>query len=182
MDLDVKRIDFPKLLELIVAGRPISNIYYCDAAFVVRSSLKTVQVQCDREKIQHQTGWFNAVRSIPNINFKLYDRDKAHKVKGDDIHLAVEMVKEAYENTNDIAILITGDGDFQRAIEVVIGRGKRVENYYFDKSRSPHLNFLRGISINALITQCTLEIWPKGKNPHKLHSQQPQSPLHPLIY
>lgn len=155
--MGIKHIDLPRLLKLISKDRPIANIYYCDAPFRVRND--GINDEHDKKKCWHQAGWFNTVKKIPNVNFKLYNRDVDAKVKGDDIHLAVEMVKEAYENTYDVAILVSGDGDFQRALQVVIGRGKKVENVYFSKSRSPHLNFVKGTEIDDYIFQCTLSIY-----------------------
>jgi uncharacterized LabA/DUF88 family protein len=49
------------------------------------------------------------------------------------------MVKGAYENTFDIAILVSGDGDFVPAVKVVQEKGKSVENAYFKHSLSWHL-------------------------------------------
>lgn len=161
-DMGIKRIDLPKLLQLISDNRKIVNIYYCDAPFKQRDPTNPVTVKIDTERYAHQLGWFNTVKKTPNINFKLYERDSKNKVKGDDIHLAVEMVKEAYENTYDTAILVTGDGDFKRAIEVVIGRGKEVENVYFKNSRSHHLRFVKGIEINRFIHQCKLADQPSA--------------------
>ena len=57
-------------------------------------------------------------------------------MKGDDIHLAVDMVSFAYENAFDTAILMSGDGDFVPAIERLKKLGKRVENAYFKISSS----------------------------------------------
>ncbi|HUY70168.1 MAG TPA: NYN domain-containing protein [Candidatus Baltobacteraceae bacterium] len=150
-NLGIREIDLKKLLDLLCGPkRKISNVYYCDANF---------KQQKNPGMYAHQMGWFNKVKTIPNLNFKLYGRNDKNTVKGDDIHLAVEMVKEAYENTYDTAILVTGDGDFKRAVEVVIGRGKKVENAYFAFSRSNSLNFVPGIEMDYLACQCMLVIY-----------------------
>jgi len=42
------------------------------------------------------------------------------------------MLRDAYENKYDSALLISGDGDFVPAVEYVKLKGKNVENYYFE--------------------------------------------------
>lgn len=59
------------------------------------------------------------------------DGEESFTIKGDDIHLAIDMLRDAYENKYDVAILISGDGDFAPLIEYVRQKGKRVENYHF---------------------------------------------------
>ena len=46
------------------------------------------------------------------------------------------MVKEAYEDNYDIAILVSGDGDFVPCIQIVQNKGKQVINAYFKQSMS----------------------------------------------
>lgn len=61
------------------------------------------------------------------------------RVKGDDIYLAVDMVSMAYEDRYDIAVVVSGYGDFVPAIKKVQKLGKSVENAYFSISSSNHL-------------------------------------------
>ena len=42
------------------------------------------------------------------------------------------MLRDAYENKYDAALLISGDGDFVPVVEYVKIKGKNVENYYFE--------------------------------------------------
>ena len=75
-------------------------------------------------------------------------------VKGDDIHLATEMVSFAYENTYDSAILVSGDGDFVPSIKRVQKLGKKVENAYFGISRS---NFLKKVCNSSIVWMILLK-------------------------
>jgi len=43
------------------------------------------------------------------------------------VQLAVDMVELAVDNTYDVAILISGDGDFAPAVQLVKKLGKHVE-------------------------------------------------------
>jgi uncharacterized protein (TIGR00288 family) len=77
-------------------------------------------------------------------------------VKGDDINIAVDMVKGAYNDAYDTVILVSGDGDFVPALRAVKEKGKRVENAYF---KSGHSSFLRqecdrSIKMDDFINEC----------------------------
>ncbi len=81
---------------------------------------------------------------------KIKRADKTYEfaVKGDDIHLATDMISFAYENTYDTVILVSGDGDFVPAIKKVQKLGKKVENAHFSVSRS---DFLRKVCNSSLL-------------------------------
>ena len=61
------------------------------------------------------------------------------KVKEDDIYLALDMLKDAYENMYDTAILVSSDGDFVPAVKYVKQLNKKVENIYFPEMSSIEL-------------------------------------------
>ena len=44
------------------------------------------------------------------------DGKEIYQVKEDDIHLAVDMVRLAFNNAYDTAILVSSDGDFNPAV------------------------------------------------------------------
>ena len=50
--------------------------------------------------------------------------------------VATDLIKGAYENLYDIAIVISGDADFIPAINLVRKKGKKVINAFFPKSSS----------------------------------------------
>src|SRR3989344_173473 len=60
-------------------------------------------------------------------------------LKEDDIHMAGDMIKGAFKNFYDVALLVSGDGDFVPAVRIVREEGKKVENIYFKKSASTNL-------------------------------------------
>ncbi len=58
----------------------------------------------------------------------IYEKIEGYIEKGTDVALAVDMVRLAYEDKYDCAILVSGDGDFVRAINVVkeiLGKSKK---------------------------------------------------------
>jgi len=76
---------------------------------------------------------FNKVFSILN--------EKSPKIveKGVDVALASEMIYLAYQDAYDTAILVSADGDYVQAVEIVKRAGKHVENAFFEKAPNIHL-------------------------------------------
>jgi len=70
---------------------------------------------------------------------RLMPRGSTVVEKGVDVNIAVDMLKYAYLNAYDTAIIVTGDGDFTTAVEAVKDLGKHVENAYFETGRSQEL-------------------------------------------
>ncbi len=50
---------------------------------------------------------------------RVIDGKLVYIVKGDDIHLATDLIVLAYKNAYDTAILVSGDGYFAPAIKAV---------------------------------------------------------------
>ena len=100
----------------------------------------------DEKTYKKQQKFFEKLKKIPNFKLILcrmqkekIDGKTIYVVKEDDIHLAVDMVKLAYNNAYDTAILVSSDGDFVPAIKAVQEIGKKIENIGFKKKFSWHL-------------------------------------------
>ena len=57
--------------------------------------------------------------------------------KGVDMMIGVDILKNAYEDLCDTAILVSGDGDFYPALQAAKDQGKHVEIAAFDTNISP---------------------------------------------
>ncbi|MEN9625728.1 MAG: hypothetical protein RL557_56 [archaeon] len=102
------------------------------------------------EKYESQKKFFEKLNQIPHFHLilcKLLKRtisgtnDFYYILKEDDIHMAVDMVENAYEDNFDISILVSGDGDFVPAVNSVKKKGKWVKNIYFKNSSSRKLKY-----------------------------------------
>jgi len=51
---------------------------------------------------------------------------KKYEEKGVDIQLATDLIAQAYQESYDTAVVVSGDADYRRAIEYVQDQGKRV--------------------------------------------------------
>jgi len=132
-----KDFDFGKFIDKISGKEKIIRIYYYNCALDISHNF---------EAYAKQQRFFEKLRRIPSFKLILCRMQKVkiegktiYQVKEDDIHLAVDMVKLAYNNAYDTAILVSSDGDFVPAINAVQEIGKKVENIGFETKFSYHL-------------------------------------------
>lgn len=124
------KFDFERFVNFITKNEKLVTVYYYNASLKqnLNSSLFKAQQQ-----------FFERLRKIPNFNVILCKRQRrtnddgseSYTIKGDDIHLAIDMLKDACENNYDKAVLVSGDGDFSPLVKYVKNRNKIVDNYYF---------------------------------------------------
>jgi len=154
-NLRVRKIDFQKLLKLLIKGKILNSTFYYNAS---------LDININSDTYWEQQKFFDELRNIPDFNVILCKLRK-HKrknedsyvfdIKGDDVHLAVDLVSGAYEDLYDTAIIVSGDEDFVPAIKKSQKLGKKIINAYFKSSSSTSLKETCNDSIymNDLIRQ-----------------------------
>jgi len=127
------QIDFNFFAQKLTEGRKYIRTYYYNVALDAKE---------DPGKYASQQRFFNKLCFTPYLILKLGRLQKTstgYVEKGVDINIAVDMFKLAHDDVYDTAILVTSDGDFVPAIEVVQELGKHMENAYFGRGYSFHL-------------------------------------------
>ena len=137
---DTKKLidfDFNTFTSFLAGSRKLIRTYYYS---------DPLDKKKDEETYSKQQKFFEKLRKLPDFELVLcrmqkrkIDGKTIYEVKEDDIHIAVDMVKFAYNNAYDTAILVSTDGDFVPAVEAVKEKGKHVENIGFDVNFSWHL-------------------------------------------
>ena len=131
--------DFEKFCNFLANKRNIVTIFYYNAP---------LDITKDLEKYKSQQRFFDKIQRIKNFKLvlcKLIKRrmpesnESYYIIKEDDIHMAVDLVKGAYKGLYDVAIVVSGDGDFVPAVKAVREEKKIVENFYFEKGTSTNL-------------------------------------------
>jgi uncharacterized LabA/DUF88 family protein len=129
--------DFNKFIKFLIKDKELVRVYYYNCPMDRRKS---------EEGYIKQQKFFDKIQRIPKFTFVLCRMQKkkvdgiiTYEAKEDDIHLAVDMVKLAYNNAYDTAILVSSDGDFVPAINAVQEIGKKVEDIGFEHKFSFHL-------------------------------------------
>ncbi len=133
----LKEFNFERFIQLLIKDRKFIRAYYYSAPLDRKK---------DEEAYKKQQRFFEKLQNITNFNLVLCRMQKVkisgklvYQVKEDDIHLAVDMVKLAYNNAYDTAMLVSSDGDFVPAILAVKEIGKNIENVGFENKFSYHL-------------------------------------------
>jgi len=132
---------FQEIINFLAKEENIVDIFYYTAS---------LDITFDEEKYWKHQRFLEKLRKIPKFNVvlctlkKSIEKDDSIKftIKGDDIYLANDLIKGAYENFYDTAIIVSGDEDFIPAIKTVQALNKKVINAFFHKSSS---NALRGV-------------------------------------
>ena len=70
---------------------------------------------------------------------RVFTRDKSGRSKQVDITLTTEMLTHAHRDNFDIAVLVSGDGDYVPLVEAVKAEGKRVALWAPSSGLSPKL-------------------------------------------
>lgn len=126
-------LDFRKFVEKLAEGCELYRTYYYNA--VLDQSI-------DPDTYRKQQRFFDRLRSLPYFELRLgvlKRREGGLEEKGMDVKIAVDMVSMAYKGHYDVAILVSGDGDYAELVQAVKDAGQRVINAYFEASRSDAL-------------------------------------------
>ena len=138
---------FEEIIKKVETKREIVDIFYYTAL---------LDKSIDEKRYDSHKKFLNKIKQIPNFNVVLCNLRKMilengsvdFAIKGDDVHLATDLIKGAYENLYDIAIIVSGDADFIPAIKLAQKNGKKVINAFFPKSSSYQLRNCCDGSIN----------------------------------
>ncbi len=123
------KFDFDKYIKHLTKDRILIDVYYVIAPLKQEINLKLYQEQQKLLSRLNKNG-------IKIVLCKRTKRDNengtlSHKIKEDDIRLALQMQKDAYEDKFDTAILFGGDGDFVPLNEFISEKQKKMEIVYF---------------------------------------------------
>ena len=133
---NLKTFGFEKFSKFLAGKGKVVAIYYYNAL---------LDKEHNPEKYESQKEFFEKLKQIPDFHLvlcKLLKRnitgtDKFYYIiKEDDIHMAVDMVENACDDNFDLAVLVSGDGDFVPAVRSVKKKNKIVKNIYFKNSSS----------------------------------------------
>lgn len=126
-------LNFAEFVLKLAGGRRLFRTYYYNI----------LQEQVGNpEGYREQQEFLEALRKSPYLEVRL-GRTKTHQgvqvEKGVDIMLATDMLTYAWRDLYDVAVLVSGDGDFAYAVQKVKDQGKHVEVAYFERNVSRDL-------------------------------------------
>ncbi|MBU0708446.1 NYN domain-containing protein [Patescibacteria group bacterium] len=141
-DLTKINSTWPKLYNPYVLGERLSGgralefiNFYCAPP----PSHLQVNGPSGARKYSTQMAYYEAVSKLPKVELKyatLAGTGDSLREKNLDTQLTADMIRAAIEGRYDTCILVSNDGDYQSAVEMVKDLGKGVELLYFKGSVS----------------------------------------------
>lgn len=118
-----KLLDFHSLLKEIRRLIPYDRIFFY-ASYIGKVNLDNRKL---RRLVESESQFYNQVKSTPGVYFyKGHRSPTSGKEKGVDVHLAVDIVRHAFQKECNQMIIITGDADLTYPLEVAKELGLRV--------------------------------------------------------
>lgn len=159
-----KQMDFAKFCNKLCGHRKLLRAYYCNA-------LPSQQLEPDAYR--KSASFMDRLEYIPYVEtsraWLMYPPGGGKPVqKGVDMRVALHMVRLAYNNSYDTAILVSGDADLVEAVRTVKDLGKQVEYVCYR-------NVMRA---EALVIACdkTLEIDADWASDCLVETETPEPP------
>ena len=124
---------FTGFITKLCASRPLFRTYYYN---ILQDPNKWVETH----KEQHE--FIEVLNKTPYLEVRLGSTKVAQGVpveKGIDVMLATDLLYFAWNNSYDVAVLVSGDSDFGYALQAVKNMGKHVEVAYFENVVSKDL-------------------------------------------
>ena len=126
-------LNFAEFARKLCGTRRLSRVYYYNV----------LQDQSQYpEGYREQQEFLEALHHMPYLETRLGGTKMAQGIsveKGIDVMLATDLLHFAWTNLYDVAMLVSGDGDFAYALQTVKNTGKHVEVAYFESNISKEL-------------------------------------------
>jgi len=170
------KIDYGKLV------RFLSNEKYLVRAYYYSAMPRVEDVERDTpewESLMRQRKFINELQNM-GIKPKIANLRKLATgewlEKEVDIMLATDMLKLAFRDAYDTAILVSGDSDFCYTVETIQDLGKRVINATFRRNSSPLLRAVSDevIFLDEYIDQIVMERPKPKEEPPQEEEEKPQ--------
>ena len=126
-------LNFVEFAHKLCGTRQLSRVYYYN---VLQDPSQYP------EGSREQQDFLEALHRMPYLEVRLGGVKIAQGIpveKGIDIMLATDLLHFAWINMYDVAMLVSGDGDFAYALQAVKNMGKHVEVAYFENNVSKDL-------------------------------------------
>lgn len=126
-------LNFTEFVTKLCASRQLFRTYYYNVA---RDPIQRPEGYPDQQQ------FLDTLRKTPYLEVRLGSTKLLQGIpveKGIDIMLATDLLHFGWNNLYDVAILVSGDGDFAYALQAAKNMGKHVEVAYFGSNVSKDL-------------------------------------------
>jgi uncharacterized LabA/DUF88 family protein len=126
-------LNYQKFIQRVIGDFELVRAYFYTALFR----------KDDNEMLfNSQQKFLTYLQEVPYLQVttgRIEKRGETLVEKGVDVNLAVDLVRFAARRLYDVAIIVTGDGDYAPAVNAVKDMGLHVENVFFIDEVSVHL-------------------------------------------
>jgi uncharacterized LabA/DUF88 family protein len=158
-------LDFAAFSAKLCDGRPHYRTYYYN---VQRDPERNSQAYLDQQK------FLGALYNTPYLEVRL----GGYKLRGDiaiekgiDIMLATDLLRVAWSDLYDVAVVVSGDGDFAYAVQAVKDLGKHVEVAAFQANLSWELANVADDRL-IFVPEYFEDLWSSKRGPRKSAPQR----------
>ena len=126
-------LDFAAFIQWIAGERPLFRTYYYN---IIQDEKRRPTEYAQQQR------FLQALHLIPYVETRFgTTRVRGDQIveKGVDIMLATDLLYYAWQDYYDMAVLVSGDGDFAYAIQTLKNLGKYVQVVTFESNQSPDL-------------------------------------------
>lgn len=151
-------LDFHQFGRKLVQGRQLFRVYYYN---ILQDPERKSQ------GYQEQQKFLSTLYNIPMFEVRLGTSKMRGDImveKGVDIMLATDLLQFAWRDLYDVAVLVTGDGDFTYAVQTVKNIGKYVEVAAFPSNLSWDLSQVAD-DRHYLDPEFFSDLWVTSKGP-----------------
>jgi uncharacterized LabA/DUF88 family protein len=139
----------------------------CGSRQLVRTYYYNVLQESNQrsEGSREQQEFLETLRKTPYLELRLGTTKLSQGIpveRGIDVMLATDLLYFAANNTYDIAVLVSGDSDFNYTVQVVKNMGKHVEIAYFENAASRDLINLADF-LHPLDSKFFTSLWTTGQ-------------------
>ena len=126
-------VRYVKLAEFLASS--LHSVFARSAMSIRGARLVPFRMYCYGSYTGAERGAFSAfkerLKSLGDVELYLIERSKCEREKGVDVRLATDMLVHAAWNNYDVAILVSGDADFEPVVRRVRDLGKKVYISFF---------------------------------------------------
>ncbi len=145
------QLDYQRLGEYLARGRQIVSATYYIGRIRTDGSQKSQQLRANQQRLTAR---------LRNCNWQIeyghmLKSDGVFHEKGVDVQMAVDLVRGAYRNEFDTAVLVSSDNDLIPAIKAAREEGKKLE--YVGFSHRPSFGIMKHSDIRTLFKKEDLE-------------------------
>jgi len=126
-------LNFSEFAKKLTGDRRLFRIYYYNA-------LQDPQRYPEASK--EQAEFLTILRNVAYLEVRLGGMKLSQGVtveKGVDVMLATDILQFAWDDAYDVAIMVSGDGDFCYVLQAIKNRGKHLEIAYFEANAAKDL-------------------------------------------